>query len=177
MFIASPLLLATGGVGAALGTLGGVALASLLPGTYSSIVSFFFFTVESHRMLELDDDRSIFLFLNLLRHEFSGKLEKFAFIIFLRARVRSASRGGLRRLLGLQHDPFDVCFELRLLGFQLGFRRTRARQRRSNDFDSISVEIRHDIAGELLCEIDNERFSYFTFFQMPVSVTRRCKSS
>jgi len=42
MFIASPLLLATGGVGAALGTLGGVALASLLPGTYSSIVSLFF---------------------------------------------------------------------------------------------------------------------------------------
>jgi hypothetical protein len=42
MFIASPLLLATGGVGAALGTLGGVALATLLPGTYSSIVSLFF---------------------------------------------------------------------------------------------------------------------------------------
>jgi hypothetical protein len=94
----------------------------------------------------------------------SVKLRNLLFFIFQRARVRSASRGGLRRLLGLQHDPIDVCFELRLLGFQLGFRRTRARQRRSNYFDSVSIEIRHDIAGELLCEIDNESFSYFTFF-------------
>ena len=39
MFVASPLLLATGGIGAALGTLGGVALATLLPGIIKSLVN------------------------------------------------------------------------------------------------------------------------------------------
>jgi len=37
MFMASPLMLITSGVGATLGTLGGVALATLMPGTFKVV--------------------------------------------------------------------------------------------------------------------------------------------